>query len=122
MVPTPTKAAESSDADSQAEVNSRPDEHSRISDPIRVERERFSVDIPGIVFRHVNDVGIRGLNVDSLPFGRHILLRCSLQVSCLLRALTHDLNRIEDILPKLREAARVVTEADKRLAVPAERL
>jgi uncharacterized protein (TIGR00730 family) len=31
-------------------------------------------------------------------------------------------DRIEDILPKLREAARAVTEAEKELAVPAERL
>jgi uncharacterized protein (TIGR00730 family) len=31
-------------------------------------------------------------------------------------------DRIEDILPKLREAARAVTEADKQMAVPAERL
>ena len=31
-------------------------------------------------------------------------------------------DRIEDILPKLREAARAVSEAEKKLAVPAERL
>jgi hypothetical protein len=31
-------------------------------------------------------------------------------------------DRIEEILPKLREAARAVTEADKRMAVPAERM
>jgi uncharacterized protein (TIGR00730 family) len=31
-------------------------------------------------------------------------------------------DRIDDILPKLREAARVFTEADKTMAVPAERL
>jgi uncharacterized protein (TIGR00730 family) len=31
-------------------------------------------------------------------------------------------NRVEDILPKLREAARNVDEADKAMAVPAERM
>jgi hypothetical protein len=31
-------------------------------------------------------------------------------------------DRIEDILPKLREAARAVSEAEMKLAVPAERL
>jgi uncharacterized protein (TIGR00730 family) len=31
-------------------------------------------------------------------------------------------DRVEDILPKAREAARVVAEADKAMAVPAERL
>jgi hypothetical protein len=31
-------------------------------------------------------------------------------------------DRIEDILPQLREAARAVSEAEKKLAVPAERL
>src|SRR5882757_3940649 len=98
MVPTPTKAAENSDADSDAEENSRPDEHVRTSDPTRIERERVSVDIPRIVFRHINDVGISGRNRDSLPLARHILLRRGLQVSCLLRALTHYLNCIEDFL------------------------
>jgi uncharacterized protein (TIGR00730 family) len=31
-------------------------------------------------------------------------------------------DRIEDVLPKLREAARAVAEAEKQMAVPAERL
>jgi len=31
-------------------------------------------------------------------------------------------NRVDDILPKMRDAARGVTEADKAMAVPAERL
>jgi uncharacterized protein (TIGR00730 family) len=31
-------------------------------------------------------------------------------------------NTVEEILPQLREAARAVTEADKKMAVPAERL
>jgi len=31
-------------------------------------------------------------------------------------------DNVEDILPKLREAARAVSEADKQMAVPAERL
>jgi uncharacterized protein (TIGR00730 family) len=31
-------------------------------------------------------------------------------------------NRVEEILPKLREAARAVTEAEKEMAIPAERL
>jgi predicted Rossmann-fold nucleotide-binding protein len=31
-------------------------------------------------------------------------------------------NRIEDILPKLQEAARAASPAEKELAVPAERL
>jgi len=31
-------------------------------------------------------------------------------------------DRVEDILPKLREAARAVSEAEKEMAVPAERL
>jgi uncharacterized protein (TIGR00730 family) len=31
-------------------------------------------------------------------------------------------DRVEDILPKLRDAARLVTDADKTMAVPAERL
>jgi hypothetical protein len=31
-------------------------------------------------------------------------------------------NRIDEILPKLREAAHAVTEAEKQMAVPAERM
>ena len=31
-------------------------------------------------------------------------------------------SRVEDILPKMREAARGIAEADKAMAVPAERL
>jgi hypothetical protein len=31
-------------------------------------------------------------------------------------------NRVEDILPKMREAALGVAEVDKAMAVPAERL
>ncbi len=31
-------------------------------------------------------------------------------------------DRVEDILPMLRDAARAVTEAEKRMAIPAERL
>ncbi len=31
-------------------------------------------------------------------------------------------DRVEDILPKLREAARAVAEADKKMALPAERM
>jgi hypothetical protein len=31
-------------------------------------------------------------------------------------------NNVEDILPKLREAARAVSEAEKEMALPAERL
>jgi len=31
-------------------------------------------------------------------------------------------DRVEDILPKLRDAARDVTDAEKTMAVPAERM
>jgi hypothetical protein len=30
--------------------------------------------------------------------------------------------RVEDILPKLRDAARTVADAEKKMAVPAERM
>ena len=43
-------------------------------------------------------------------------LPAALRVDCLVA------DRVEDILPKLRDAARDVTEAEKTMAVPAERM
>src|SRR5216684_6731271 len=95
-VPPPAEATEETDTYSQAEPDPRPiEEEARNPNPTRIERERITVDDPGIVFRHINDLRICWFNHDRISLGRDRLLLRTLQVSGLLRSPTHHLNRVE---------------------------
>src|ERR1700730_12929340 len=93
VVPPPAKSAKKPNPDSCAEENPR---LAIKTDPVWVERKRCAIDVPRIVFRHVHHLRACRLDHDSLPLGRHGLLRRALQVARLLRFLTHLLNRVED--------------------------
>src|ERR1700679_2653335 len=82
VVPTPAEATEQADADSQAELDPRSvKEESRVIDPARIEREGIPVDDPGIVFGHVHDLRVGGLNHDGISLSRDGLLGRAFQVS-----------------------------------------
>src|SRR5271167_1869716 len=98
-VPPPAEATVQTDANSEAEPDPRPIVvEARNSNPAWIIGEGIPVDDPGIVFRHINDLWICRLNDDRIPVGGDGFLLSALQVSCLLRSLTHLLNGIEDIL------------------------
>ena len=98
-VPPPAEAAEKADTNSHAEPDSRSiEEEPRYSDPTRIERQRITVDLPGVVFRHINDLRICRFNCDRVSIGRDGFLLRVLQVPGLLGSMTHHLNRVEDIL------------------------
>src|SRR5271155_2806441 len=98
-VPPPAEAIVETDTNSKAEPETRPIVVETWNcNPTRVVRERITVDDPGIVFRHINDLWICRLNDDRISVGGDGFLLGALQVSSLLRPLTHHLNRIEDIL------------------------
>src|ERR1700722_6555998 len=65
VVPSPAEAAEKTDTNSDAELDSRPvDEESRNSNPSWIERQRITVDDPRIVFRTIHDLRIYRFNDD----------------------------------------------------------
>jgi hypothetical protein len=98
-VPAPAEATKETDTNSHAEPDPRPiEEEARNPDPTRIEREGITVDDPGIVFRHINDLRICRFNHDRISLGRDGFLLRVLQVPGLLRSPAHLLNRVEDIL------------------------
>src|ERR1700675_2500315 len=99
VVPPPAEATVETDTNAQAEPDSRPIVvETRNSDPTRVVGERITVDNPGIVFRHINDLWICRLNRDRISVGGDGFLLGVLQVSGLLRSLTHHLNPAREFL------------------------
>ena len=99
VAPPPAKASVQANPDSQTKIDTGAIVvGSRHSDPARIERQRFSVYVPGIVFRHVNDLRIRRRDRDRLSLVGHGLLRRAVQVAGLLRPVAHDLNGIEHTL------------------------
>src|SRR5882724_11009051 len=78
VVPAPSEAAEDSDADPQTERD--PGSCEWITNPTRIVFDWFPVNIPRIVFRHVNHVGVRWLDHDRLTFRGHGLLWRARQV------------------------------------------
>src|SRR5580692_7713573 len=90
VMPTPAIAAENSDPDSQAEVDSGTvDEQPRDRHPARIERERFAINEPRIIFRDVHDIRLRRFDYDRLPLVRDGLLRSALQISRALGLAPH---------------------------------
>ena len=99
VMPPPAEIAEEADPDPHSKHDPRPIEvEARSPNPTGVECNRITVDCPGIVFRHVNDLRICRFNDNRLSLGCDRFLLCGLQVSGLLRSLAHHLNRVEDIL------------------------
>ena len=98
-VPPPAETTEETDTNSQAEPDPRSiEEKARNPNPTRIEREGITVDDPGVVFRHINDLRICWFNHDRISLGRDGFLLRALQVPGLLRSPAHHLNRVEDIL------------------------
>src|SRR5271156_4439075 len=98
-VPPPAEATVETDANSEAEPDSRPIVvEARNPTPTRVVVERITIDDPRIVFRHINDLRICRFNDDRIAVGGDGFLLSALQVPGLLRSLTHHLNGIEDVL------------------------
>src|SRR5271155_4843309 len=80
-VPTPAEATEKTDTNSQAEIDPRPIEvEARNANPTRIEGKGITVDDPGIVFRHINDLRICRFNYDRISLVRDGFLRRALQV------------------------------------------
>src|SRR6202171_52152 len=97
-VPPPAEASEETDTNAQAEPDPRPIKvEARNPNPTRIEREGITVDDPGIVFRHIDDLRICRFNHDRISLGRDGFLLRVLQVPGLLRSPTHHLNLVEDI-------------------------
>src|SRR6202790_5041279 len=95
-VPPPAEATEETHPNSHAEPDPRPIEvEPRNPNPTRIELEGITVDDPGIVFRHINDLRICRFNDDRISLGRDGFLLCALQVPSLLRSPAHHLNRVE---------------------------
>ena len=69
-----------------------------------------------ILIANINGYWDPLLDADRRTCGRSNFVPAALRVDFLVA------NRVEDILPKLRDAARDVTEAEKTMAVPAERM
>jgi uncharacterized protein (TIGR00730 family) len=75
------------------------------------------------VGQHKKPVLLANINGFWEPF--HALIGHMDQLGFIYSGLNSDLlmaDRVEDILPKLREAARNVADADRQMAVPAEKL
>src|SRR5260370_39603899 len=98
VVPPPAEAAEETDTNSNTEADPRPvEEEARNANPIRIERERITVDDPRIVLRHIHDLRICRFNDDRISLGRHGFLRRTPQVPGLLSSLAHHLHRVEHV-------------------------
>src|SRR5271165_4486933 len=97
--PAPSETAE--EANSKAKAPSEPwprEVQSRIPVPARPDSYGVSIHEPGVVFRNVDNLRVRGLNHNGLPLIAHLLLRRALQVPGLLRTVTHHLNSVHDVL------------------------
>ena len=93
--PSPAKPAKEANSKAKTPSESWPREvQPRIPVPARPHPDGLSIDEPRIILRHVNNLGICGLNHNGLPLFAYLFLRSALQVSRLLRPVAHYLNRI----------------------------
>ena len=97
VMPTPAVASKYPDPDSNSEEDARSVvEESGDIHPARIECEGSAIDKPRIVFRHVDDLWIDGLDRNRLILCGHIFLGCTLQVAGLLRGAAHVLNGVHN--------------------------
>src|SRR5579859_312557 len=99
VVPSPAKTTKEADAKTQAETNSRRcPVQTWIPVPTGPHSNRRSIHQPRIVFRYVNDLWIDWFNHNRRSLLRYFFLRCRIQVSGILRTLSHYLHRIHYVL------------------------
>ncbi|HEX3400477.1 MAG TPA: hypothetical protein VHT74_09140, partial [Acetobacteraceae bacterium] len=88
VVPSPAKAGEEADPDTEAESDAWSREiESRVRVPARQRHQRRTIGEPGIILRDINDVRVGRLNDDLLALRGYRLLRRASQVPRLLRTL-----------------------------------
>jgi hypothetical protein len=76
VAPTPPEAPKVADPKPDPEINSGAvDVRALDRNPARIGHHRRPIDVPGIVGRHVNDVGVCRFDIDALPLVGHDLLR-----------------------------------------------
>src|SRR5450631_910842 len=99
VVPAPAKPSKVANSEAQAKRNSWAiKKQPRIPIPAGPDPDRLSIDEPGIIFRHVNNLRVRGLDDNGLPLLAYVFLRCALQVPRFLRPSAHYLNGIHYVL------------------------
>ena len=75
VVPPPAEATEETDTNSHAEPDPRPIEvEARNPNPTWIERERITVDEPGIVLRYINYLRVCRFNDDRISLTRNRFL------------------------------------------------
>src|SRR5580692_12460554 len=75
VVPAPAKPAKEADSKAEAECNSRTcKEQSWVRIPARPHPDWFSIDQPGVIFAHVNNLRVGWLDHDCLPLLGHFFL------------------------------------------------
>src|SRR5580692_10144972 len=98
-VPTPAVTAIHADANTQAEGESGAvDKDAGLVVPVRKQPDGLAISEPGVKNRQVDKAGIGGLDDDVRSVRLHRFLLVTRQVARLLRAVAHDLDRIEDWL------------------------
>src|SRR5579864_6616112 len=99
VTPSPPESAKEANSKTESPRQDRAFHvQSGIPIPIRPHRKRLSIDQPRVVFRHVDNLRISGLDHNGLARLADFFLRRTLQVSRLLRAVAHDLNSSHHIL------------------------
>src|SRR5438270_5344172 len=99
VVPTPAEAAEGPDAKAEPETDSRAIQvESGIGIPTGEHRQGSPVSHPRIILRHIDNVSLRRFDDDRSPLRFYLLLRRGVQISSLLGAVAHGLNRLTQFL------------------------
>src|SRR3984957_16214176 len=77
--PPPAKSAKEADPKAEAKRDSRAaNVESRIRIPSRPDSDGPSINEPRVIFRHVNNLRIGGLDHNGLPLLAYLFLRCAL--------------------------------------------
>src|SRR3984957_17175590 len=79
--PPPAKSAKEADPKAEAKRDSRAaNVESRIRIPSRPDSDGPSINEPRVIFRHVNNLRIGGLDHNGLPLLAYLFLRCALRL------------------------------------------
>src|ERR1700688_2784192 len=79
MSPSPAKTAKEANSKAKTKRDSRTGKkQSRIRIPAGPDPDRFSINEPRIILRHVNKLRVRGLDHNGLPLLVYFFLRCAL--------------------------------------------
>lgn len=99
MSPPPAKAAKEAHSKTEAPCQARTLKvQPRIPIPAWPDRERISVDQPGIVLGYINHLRVGRCDHHGVPLVADCFLRCATQVAGFLRTIAHYLNSIHYVL------------------------